>query len=191
MVSLDPFVRILGGVMKRAWRELMDRSCQRRCLIGHDLGRVAMRADRRREEPTGGSNVPSRRDVHVDDLTVPVELPIDVPPPARHLHVRLIHEPTAANHMSTRPRRVDQQRSEPLHPPEHGDVIDLNPTLDQELFDVAVGQPIPQVAPDGEHDDLWGTEIRRTPKAPADSDVERGDVSSSRHSRARAMQQCR
>jgi hypothetical protein len=31
------------------------------------------------------------------------------------------------------------QRGEPLHPPVDGDVVDLDATLDEQLFDVAVG----------------------------------------------------
>jgi hypothetical protein len=36
------------------------------------------------------------------------------------------------------PRRVNQHRREALHPPVHGDVIDLHTTLGQELFNVAI-----------------------------------------------------
>jgi hypothetical protein len=42
--------------------------------------------------------------------------------------------------MPTRPGGVDQQRREPQPPPVDGDVVDLDPALGQELFEVAVGQ---------------------------------------------------
>jgi hypothetical protein len=35
---------------------------------------------------------------------------------------------------------VGQQRREAQHPPVDRDVVDLNATFDQELFDVTVGQ---------------------------------------------------
>jgi hypothetical protein len=44
--------------------------------------------------------------------------------------------------MPARPGRVDQQRSEPLHPPEHAHVVDLHATFGQQLFNIAVGQAI-------------------------------------------------
>lgn len=40
--------------------------------------------------------------------------------------------------------RVDQQRGEPLRPPVHAHVIDLDATLGQQLFDVPVRQPDPR-----------------------------------------------
>ena len=38
-----------------------------------------------------------------------------------------------------------QQRGEPLHPPIDGDVVDVDPALGEELFDVAVGEAEAQV----------------------------------------------
>jgi len=35
---------------------------------------------------------------------------------------------------------VGQQRGEPVHPPEHRHVIDLDAAFGQQLLDVAVGQ---------------------------------------------------
>src|SRR5437016_2035840 len=43
------------------------------------------------------------------------------------------------------PSRVRGERREALHPPEHRGVIDLDPTLEKELCDVAVGETEPQV----------------------------------------------
>jgi hypothetical protein len=41
-----------------------------------------------------------------------------------------------------------------LYPPVHGDIVDLDPTLGEQLFDVAVGEAVPQVPAQGEDDDL-------------------------------------
>ena len=49
MVILDPIVRVLLHVVKRAGQELIDRNAERRGATGHDLDRIAMRANGRRE----------------------------------------------------------------------------------------------------------------------------------------------
>lgn len=36
-------------------------------------------------------------------------------------------------------------RREPLHPSEHADVIDFDTTFNQQFFNVAVGQAVPQI----------------------------------------------
>jgi hypothetical protein len=53
-----------------------------------------------------------------------------------------------------RPGRVDQQGREPLHPPIEGDVVDFDATLGEQFFEVAVGQPVPQVPAHGQQDHL-------------------------------------
>jgi hypothetical protein len=40
--------------------------------------------------------------------------------------------------MSARPSDVGQQRREPLHPPVDRDVVNLDPALGEQLFEVAV-----------------------------------------------------
>jgi hypothetical protein len=47
--------------------------------------------------------------------------------------------------VAARPGRVGQQRCEALHPPEHRDVIDLDPMLGQQLLDVPIRQAEPQI----------------------------------------------
>jgi hypothetical protein len=42
--------------------------------------------------------------------------------------------------MPAEPGSVGQQRSDPLNPPVDRDVINLNPTLDQQLLDIAIGK---------------------------------------------------
>jgi hypothetical protein len=43
------------------------------------------------------------------------------------------------------PGSLGEQRREPLHPAVAADVVDLNAPLNQEFFDVAVGEAEPQV----------------------------------------------
>ncbi len=94
--------------MERARCQFVDRARQRRSLVGHDLFWFAMRVERGREELSGGSQVAAGRDVDVDDLTVLVDGPIHVPPPACDLHVGLVHEPTATDRVSAWSRRIRQ-----------------------------------------------------------------------------------
>jgi hypothetical protein len=78
-------------------------------------------------------------DEHVDDLAELVDRPIHVPPPAGDLHIGLVHLLTVTHGVAARPGGLGQQRCEPLHPPVDGDVVDLDPALGEELFDVPVG----------------------------------------------------
>ena len=69
-----------------------------------------------------------------------------ISPPLRvmadaHLDVGLVDEPTVTRRSPSEPGRVGQQRREPLHPPMHGDVINLHTTLGQQFLDIAMRQP--------------------------------------------------
>jgi hypothetical protein len=48
--------------------------------------------------------------------------------------------PAVADGVPAGPGGLGQQRREPLHLPIDGDVVDLDPAFDQELFDITVGQ---------------------------------------------------
>jgi hypothetical protein len=39
---------------------------------------------------------------------------------------------------------------EPQHPSMNADMVDVHASLGEELFDVAVGRAVPQIAPDGD-----------------------------------------
>jgi hypothetical protein len=56
--------------------------------------------------------------------------------------------------VSAGPGGVDEQRREALHPAEHGDVIDLDPTLGKEFLDITKGQPEPEIPANREDDHL-------------------------------------
>jgi hypothetical protein len=88
---------------------------------------------------------------------------------------------SSANHRSPgacpgKPGRVGRQRHEPPHPPEHGDVADLGPTLDQQLLNVATGQIEPQVPAHRDDDHLRRkTGTRLTPISEGNHRPERVD----------------
>jgi hypothetical protein len=56
--------------------------------------------------------------------------------------------------MPAEPRRLDELRREPLHPPVDGDVIDGDAALGQQLLSIPVGQPVTQVPADRHRDHL-------------------------------------
>jgi hypothetical protein len=78
----------------------------------------------------------------LNDLTGLIHGPVDVPPFARHLQVGLVDEPRVSDRMPARTSRVREQRREALHPPVDADVIDLDPTLGEELLNIAIGEPV-------------------------------------------------
>lgn len=62
--------------------------------------------------------------------------------------------------MPTGAGRVHQQRREPLDPSEQDHMVDLHASLSEELLEIPVRQPVPQVPAAGDQDDL-----RREPEA--------------------------
>jgi hypothetical protein len=83
-----------------------------------------------------------------------VDRPVQVSPLAGHLDVRLIDEPPIARSVPARPGSLDELRSETLHPPVDGDVINTDTALGKQLLNVPVRQAIPQVPADGDRDHL-------------------------------------
>ena len=122
-------------VVERTGHEIFDRSGQCMGLVGGDLDRVAVVADRRREEPGRGLRVAFVGDLRVEDLPMLVDCPIHLAPGPGDLHVGLVQEPTVTDRLAAGPGRFDQQRREPLHPPEQRDVVDLDPTLSEQLLE--------------------------------------------------------
>src|ERR1019366_5596833 len=95
-----------------------------------------------------------------DDLPVLVNGPIDVPPGPGDLHVGLIDKPVTTHAVAARPSRVDEQGREPLNPPDQGHVVNLDTAFSEQLLQIPVPQPVPQVPAHGDQDDL-----RREPEA--------------------------
>ena len=74
-------------------------------------------------EPTGRGQVTPLGQLHVDDLAVLVDRPVQIRPPASDLDVRLIGEPPVTGNVAARPGGLDELRREPLHPSVDGDVM--------------------------------------------------------------------
>lgn len=88
-----------------------------------------MRADDGVEEAPCRGGISPLGYVDVDDMAVLVNGALHLAPPPGDLEVGLVNEPAAPDVITTGPCRVDQQRSEALHPPVDRDVIDLDTAL--------------------------------------------------------------
>jgi hypothetical protein len=88
-------------------------------------GHVA-EVERAGEKPAGGREIPFLRDEDVDDLTELVSRPVQIDPSSGDFDVCLIHEPSITGRVPAGSCRVDQQRCEPLRPPVHAHMIDLD-----------------------------------------------------------------
>jgi uncharacterized membrane protein YgcG len=140
----DAVVGVSLGVVPGRRPQPVEDAREGGCTVGDDLRRDDTGGHPGAlEEPAGRLGVPACRRVHVDDLPVLVDRPVQVDPPARDLDVGLVHVPAVADPVPAEPGRVGQQRAESLHPSVHGDVVDVDAALSEQLLDVAIGQPEP------------------------------------------------
>lgn len=154
MIALDAIVRILLGVVKRVRHLQLNRGLQRLGKVGNNFFWFAVCGKRRAEEGSGRFDVSARRHEHVDDLAVLINSPLDISQTTRDFHIRFINKPAATNCVTARPSSVNQQRSETLHPPIGGDMIDINTAFCKRFFNIAIGKPIPQIPAHSQQDHL-------------------------------------
>jgi len=64
-----------------------------------------------------GRGVAPHTDQHVDDLTVLIDRPVEVLPPASDLDVGLLDKPAITRGLPSWPGSIDELSREPLHPP--------------------------------------------------------------------------
>ena len=101
VVAFDPVVLVLAGVVQRGRKQLLDHVRQSRRPVGDDLGRVTVDGQRSGEEPPRGGDVPTLRHIHVDDLAVLVDRPVDVGPDPGDLDIGLVDEPPIPGQVPT------------------------------------------------------------------------------------------
>jgi hypothetical protein len=152
MIGFDPIVGVLLGHVRSLRHQIIEDSQVSRRLVGGDLDRRRPGAQCLGEEPAGWRGVPPLGQQDVDDLPVLVDRAIKVRPPAGDLDVGLIHEPPITGSVPAGAGGVREQRCEPLHPPEHGHVVDA--ALGQQFLDIAVGEAVAQVPADRQRDHL-------------------------------------
>ena len=97
------------------------------------------------EEPAGGHPVPLGRHQYVNDLRELVDRAVEIDPPPGNLDICFINKPSIARDVPAEACRVDQQRSEPLHPMVDGDMINRDAALGQQFLHIAVREAVTQV----------------------------------------------
>ncbi len=106
------------------------------------------------EEPPCGLCGPPRREENIDDLPELVDGPEQVARGPPDLQVRLIDVPAIPDQVPASSCGLGELRREALDPPVDRDVVDLDPTLGQQLLDVSIGESEPQVPADCQGDDF-------------------------------------
>ena len=125
-----------------------------------NLGRYSEAADRYQSVLNAGDAISSQAKwTYFVRTSLAIALALDgrLGEALHELHVhedKLVDEPTVTDRMAARHGRIREEWCEALRPPVDRDVIDLDPTLTQQLLDVAIGEPIPQIPPHSQHDDL-------------------------------------
>jgi hypothetical protein len=156
VIGFDGVVHIVLGDMAGGGHQLIDHPQVGGRAVGGDLGRGRSVLECAGEESAGARQIPLRRHQHIDDLPELVDCPVHVTPPTGDLDVGFVDEPAITGRMSARSCRVDQQRGEPLHPAIDRNVVYFDAALSEQLFHVAVGQPVARVPTHRQHDDLAG-----------------------------------
>ena len=160
MISFDGIVRIVLHDVARGRQQLIeDPRVGRRAISAH-LEWVWAVGEGTGKEWASGRQIPLLGYQDIDDLPLLVDRPIQIDPAPGDFDIRLINTPPITRRVPTGPRRINQQRSEPPHPPVDRDMIDRDTPFGQQLFDVAVRQPIAQLPAHSHRDHL-----RRGPAA--------------------------
>jgi hypothetical protein len=142
VIGFDRVGGVALAVVPGTRNQLLEDGWVDRRRVGDDLGRAGAVLEGAGDESAGGRQVPRRGHQHVDDLPELVDRPVQIDLPAGDLDVGFVNEPAISRDVSAWPGCVDEQGREPLHPPEHGHMIDLDTTLGQQFFDVTIGQAV-------------------------------------------------
>ncbi len=127
MICFDNIIAVLLSEMASSGHQLIQHTRIGRCLVRRHRARLAAVIQSPGKEPTSGCQVPLLRHQDIDDLAILVGRSLQVDPPPGNLHIRFIGKPPITRHMPAGPGRVDQQRSEPLHPAINGYMVDSDP----------------------------------------------------------------
>jgi hypothetical protein len=146
--------------MEHFWEQVVDNAQQRCGQVSADFPWPVAARQHHLEEPGRRYEVEALRHQHVNDLAMLVDRSAHVPPHPGNLHIGFIDEPAVTDTVPGRPRCVDDQRGETLHPPVDGDVINVDAAFGEELSDISVRQAVAEVPPDGQQD-----HVRREPES--------------------------
>jgi len=153
--------------MARGGHHLLEHSRVGRRPVGNHLTRAGAMPQGAGEEPAGRRQVPLLCDEDIDDLALLVDRPVQTDPSPRDLEVGFVDEPPITGNGPARPGCVDRQRGEPLYPAIKGDVINVDTTFGQQVLDVSVRQPVPQIpAHSPPCTQVRAAKVRQSPQQP-------------------------
>src|SRR6266568_1697324 len=140
--------------------ELFERFWIRRVFIhGDDARHARMRRSKRfREEAFGCFPITPWTQEKFQRISLRIYRAIEVHPHFFHLDVRLIDAPRVVGHFKMGSAALLQFRCVALVPTVDGGVIDLETSLEHDLFQISIAQWITKVPPDAEQNDL-GLEV--------------------------------
>ena len=123
MICFDKIIAVLLGEMAGSGNQLVQHTRIGRCFLRHHHTRVGAVLESLGKEPAGGCQVPLLRHQYVDDLAALLDRSVQIDP-APGEPSRFVGKPPITGNVPAGSGRVDQHRSEPLHPAVNGDVID-------------------------------------------------------------------
>ncbi len=106
------------------------------------------------EEGMGRTRIPPVTEVDINDLPVLVDRAIDVPSASSDLQIGLIHAPAMTNEGAMCARRRNEPWGERAHPVVDRTRINADATLSQPLSDLSIAQPIAEIPPNSEGNDV-------------------------------------
>jgi hypothetical protein len=93
---------------------------------------------------------------------------VHVAPHTSDLHIGFLDKPAITNTLTTRPRGVNHERSEALHPSLDGDMVDVDAAFGEKFFDIAVRESVAEVPAQRQQDHArWEPESRKRRKSRA------------------------
>ncbi len=123
MICFDKVITALLSDMASSGHQLIEHPRISRCFIRRHRARVGAVIQSPGNRPASGRQVSLFGHQYVDDLAILVDRSIQVDPAPGNLHIRSVGKPPITGHMPAGLSRVDQQRSEPLHPPKHRNTV--------------------------------------------------------------------
>src|SRR6516164_6096236 len=120
---------------------------------GQQFGGEALLLEQLAHQPQRRPAVASALNQHVEDLALVVDGPPEVHPLASNPDYHLVEVPASARPRTVTAEPSRDRRSEFQHPTPDGFIGDVEPSLGEELLDIAITQGEAQVEPDGMLDD--------------------------------------
>ena len=155
MRQLGPIVRVPTGIVRSAGQQLTVGHCITSQFVRHDRSRLAAQArEQAPKEAPGGCRVSSFLKQYVDDFTILVHGPAQVPLLASYPDKNFVQEEAVTVAAVSAPQSMCVPGSELVAPEADRLVGDEDPLPSQEVLDVSMAEVEAVVEPDGVLNDL-------------------------------------